>query len=72
MSDEKNSSAHEHHNRNAVHGGGGSAVYGMGLIGAAVYFIQHSATFWAGVLGILKAIIWPAMLVYKLLEYLKM
>lgn len=72
MSDEKDSSVHEHHNRNAVHSSGGSAVYGMGLIGAAVYFIQHSATFWAGVLGILKAIVWPAMLVYKLLEFLKM
>ena len=48
-----------------------SAVYGMGLIGAAIYFIQHANGFWMGVLGLLKAIIWPAILVYKLLEFLK-
>ncbi|MFH1320554.1 MAG: hypothetical protein ABII90_07870 [Bacteroidota bacterium] len=33
-----------------------SAVYGMGLIGAAVYFISHATGFWIGVLGFLKAI----------------
>ncbi len=48
-----------------------SAVYGMGLIGAAIYFIQHAAGFWPGVLGFLKALVWPVFLVYKLLEFLK-
>ena len=47
-------------------------VYGIGLIGALVYYLQHATTFLVGVLGFLKAIIWPAMLVYKLLEFLKM
>jgi hypothetical protein len=47
-------------------------VYGLAFIGAAVYFIQHSASFWEGVLGLLKALIWPAVLMYKLLEYLHM
>ncbi len=46
------------------------AVYGLGLIGAAVYFISHATTFWVGVLGFLKALVWPAVLVYKLLEIL--
>jgi hypothetical protein len=41
------------------------AVYGLGLIGAAVFFISKAATFWAGVLGFLKAIVWPAFLVYE-------
>jgi hypothetical protein len=54
-----------------VYRNSGEAVYGLGLIGAAVYFIQHAATFWIGVLGFLKAIVWPALLVYKLLEFLK-
>ncbi len=53
-------------------GGMSSALYGLALIGAAVYYIQQSHTFWEGVLGILKAIVWPAMLMYKLLEFLKM
>lgn len=47
------------------------AVYGLGLIGALVYFIQHATSFPDGLLGILKAIIWPALLIYKLLELLK-
>lgn len=46
-------------------------IYGLGLIGAAIYYIGHATTFWSGVLGFLKALVWPAMLVYKLLEYLK-
>ncbi len=45
-------------------------VYGLAFIGAAVYFIQHSASFWEGVLGFLKALVWQAVLMYKLLEYL--
>jgi hypothetical protein len=49
---------------------GGNAVYGLGLIGAAVYYISHAATFWAGVLGILKALVWPAFLVYHILVFL--
>lgn len=54
-----------------VYRNAGDAVYGLGFIGAAVYFIQHAATFWIGVLGFLKAIVWPALVVYKLLEFLK-
>lgn len=48
------------------------AVYGLGLIGAAIYFISHATTFWLGVLGILKAIVWPAFLVYEAFKYLAM
>jgi len=46
-------------------------VYGLGLIGAAIYFIQHATGFWGVVLAILKAIVWPAILVYKLFGFLK-
>ncbi|MBN2272945.1 MAG: hypothetical protein JXR41_12510 [Bacteroidales bacterium] len=42
-----------------------NAVYGLGLIGAAIYFISHATTFWLGVLGFLKAIVWPVFLVYQ-------
>lgn len=51
---------------------GAGAVYGLGLVGAVVYYIQHAKTFGEGVLGFLKALVWPAMLIYKLLEFLKM
>ncbi len=58
--------------RKAYRGGASDAVYGFGLIGAWVYYLSHAATFWLGVLGILKGIVWPAMLVYELLKYLNM
>ena len=51
---------------------GAGVVYGLGLVGALVYFIQQSTTFGQGVLGVLKAIVWPAILVYKLLELLQL
>ena len=52
--------------------GPAGAVYGLGFIGAIIYFVGHAASFWGGVLGILKAIVWPAFLVYELLKFLKM
>jgi len=55
-----------------MHQGGGEAVYGLGLIGATIYFISHASSFWMGVVGLLKAFVWPAFLVYKALEFLKM
>jgi hypothetical protein len=50
--------------RNMQGAGPSGAVYGLGLIGAAVYFISHATGFWMGVLGFLKAIVWPAFLVF--------
>ncbi|MFZ2070974.1 MAG: hypothetical protein WAV32_05170 [Halobacteriota archaeon] len=52
--------------------GPADAIYGLGFIGAAVYFIGQATTFWMGVLGFLKAIVWPAFLVYGLLKFLEM
>jgi hypothetical protein len=46
------------------------AVYGLGLIGAAIYFISNATGFWMGVLGFLKALVWPAFFVYELFKYL--
>lgn len=46
-------------------------IYGLAVIGAATYYIQHATSFGAGVYGILKALVWPAILIYKLLGYLK-
>ncbi len=40
-------------------------IYGLGFIGSAVYFIAQATSFWAGVTGFLKAIVWPAFLVYE-------
>lgn len=51
--------------------GAQGAIYGLGFVGAVVYYIQHATTFMAGVVGILKAIVWPAFFVYKAIELLK-
>lgn len=48
------------------------AVYGMGFIGAAIYFISAATSFWLGVLGFLKAIVWPVFLVYHAFDKLLM
>ncbi len=47
-----------------------SAVYGVGIIGAAVYYISTATSFGLGVLGFLKALVWPAFLVYEALKSL--
>ena len=56
-------------NNNSSQASGG-AVYGLGLIVAAIYFISQAATFGAGVVGFLKALVWPAFLVYEALKAL--
>ena len=48
------------------------AIYGLGFIGAVIYFISHATGFWIGVLGFLKAIVWPAFIVYEALKHLGM
>jgi len=44
--------------------------YVLGMIGSAVYFVQHTAGFWPVVLALLKAVVWPAFVVYYLLKFL--
>ncbi len=45
--------------------------YGLGFIGALIYYWQHATGFWVGVLDLLKALVWPAFLVYHLFSFLK-
>ncbi len=59
--------------KNEIQGNASSgAVYGLGFIGAAVYFISHAAGFWMIVLGFLKAIVWPVFLVYEAFKHFAM
>lgn len=48
------------------------AVYGFGVIGAWIYFFTTATTFWMGLLGLLKGIVWPAILVFQALKFLGM
>jgi hypothetical protein len=51
-------------------GGGGGAVYGLGLIGAVVYYWQEANGFWEHLWSIGEGILWPAFVVYDLLGHL--
>jgi len=76
MTNENEPTMHDYHEKKASrsHGGSGIAggIYFMAFIGAAVYYISQAETFWAGVLGFLKAIVWPAMFTYHLFKFLGM
>ena len=49
-------------------GAGGGVVYGLGFVGAAVYYFSAGSSFWEFVLAIPKAIVWPAILVFEALK----
>ncbi|MFP4523905.1 MAG: hypothetical protein ACLFO2_01120 [Candidatus Woesearchaeota archaeon] len=49
-----------------------SALYGLGFIGAAIYYVTVATGFWNGVLGVLKALVWPAFLVFETFKFLGM
>jgi len=51
-------------------GGSSGAVYGLGLIGAWVYYIGRASSFQEGVAGFFKGLVWPAFMVYELLDFL--
>jgi len=66
-------STHDHKGRMGMKDTGMfGGVYGMAFIGAAVYFIGHATTFWGGVIGFFKALFWPAVVMYKVLELMGM
>lgn len=50
----------------------GGGAYFLGFLGAAIYYISSATGFWNGVLGVLKALVWPAFLIYELFKFLGM
>ena len=49
-------------------GGSGGALYFVGFVGSLIYWFQAAVGFWAFVTAVLKSMVWPAYVVYKLLE----
>lgn len=49
-------------------GGKGDAVYFFGGVGAAIFYIHQASGFGEILVALLKAIVWPAYLVYHLLS----
>lgn len=50
--------------------GPSGALYFLGFIGAAIYYIGLATSFGMGVVGFLKALVRPVFLVHGLLKYL--
>lgn len=50
--------------------GSGGAFYGLGFLGALYYYLTTATGLWMGVIGVLKAILWPAFFVYEVLKFL--
>ena len=48
-------------------GKSGGQIYCLGVIGAAVYYLHVSYGFWPSITALLKALVWPAYLVYHVL-----
>jgi hypothetical protein len=46
--------------------------YFLGFLGAATYYISTATSFGAGFLGFLKALVWPAFLIFELMKFLGM
>jgi len=62
---------HARRKKNVAHAGGASGLWFLGFIGALVYYLHvHSGSFWLVILAFLKAIVWPAYLVYHLMMFL--
>jgi hypothetical protein len=49
---------------------GGGAIYGLGLIGAWIYFWQQADTVAGHLLSILEGLVWPAFVVFHALAAL--
>ena len=50
--------------------GGLGFAYFLGMIGAAVYWVQQASGFGGVVGALLKALVWPSFLVYDLLKFI--
>ena len=52
--------------------GSGGAIYGLGFIGALVYFVTTAPDIWVAIIGVVKAIFWPGIIVYGVLKFFGM
>jgi len=54
-----------------LQGGGPDGVYGIGLIGAWVYYFKRATTAQERIKAFFKGLVWPAFLVYELFVFLE-
>ncbi len=51
-------------------GGMGGFTYFLFFLGALIFYIQQSGSFWEYVIAVLKALVWPAFLIYQVLTFI--
>jgi hypothetical protein len=72
MAKEATTTEQEHQKQIVIHNRGGSnPMFGMGMIGAWVYYFKRATTTQERVQAFLKGFAWPAFLVYELLLFLE-
>ena len=49
---------------------GGGAIYGLGILGALVWYWQQADGFWEHVFAIVQGLVWPAFMVYEVFKTL--
>jgi hypothetical protein len=57
-------------NKRSRCGAGGGAFYFLGFIGAVVWFWKQATGFGEHLVAVLKALVWPAFLVYEAFQAL--
>lgn len=50
--------------------GCGGFAYFLAALGAAVYYISTATGFWMGVWGVVKALFWPAFIVFEIMKFM--
>ncbi len=60
----------KHSNKMTPGNSGGHGAYFLGMIGSAVFWVQQASSFWPTIGALLKAIVWPAFVVYDLLKFI--
>ena len=70
MNTEQNQAQLQKHHAHG-HSSNSSSVYGLGMIGAWVYYFKQAQTNEERVKAFFKGLVWPAFLVYELFKFLK-
>ena len=70
MTTEPNCSENQDQKKEVKIQSGSDSVYGLGLIGAWIYYIGRATTPRERVLGFFKGLVWPVFLVRDLLDFL--
>lgn len=48
------------------------AIYGIGMLGAIVYFVQRANGIGEIIVGLIKGVFWPGVVVHRALELLNL